>query len=247
MQGLDSAGPCLTCQPHFRLRCLSEFQPQRPSFNHSNSSSWSLPQAFTHSAPTTENTIPLTLCMASDFQSFRSPFWGHVRKPLFHHSVWSAFLFFGKNLFLFGCTESLLLCVSFLELQQAGATYPWGAWASHCSGFSGCRAQAPGTQASGAVMPNAQPLCSVWILPGQGLNLCPLHSQADSYPPVTPGKFPPLLIFSLWHLIHSFIALITVCNYIFNAFLISVTIQKALSFIKAGFRSILFTIISLRQ
>ena len=44
---------------------------------------------------------------------------------------------------LFGCTESSLLCKVFLQLWWKGATLHCGAWASHCSGFSCCRAQAP--------------------------------------------------------------------------------------------------------
>ena len=46
-------------------------------------------------------------------------------------------LFF-KDLFvnLFLAVLSLLLHTGFLELWQADATFHWGAWASHCSGFS---------------------------------------------------------------------------------------------------------------
>ena len=45
-------------------------------------------------------------------------------------------------LFIFGCTESSLLCKAFLQLWCKGATVHCGAWASHCRGFSCCRAQA---------------------------------------------------------------------------------------------------------
>ena len=38
--------------------------------------------------------------------------------------------------------------VSFLYLRRAGATLRCCAWASHCGGFSCCRARALGTQAS---------------------------------------------------------------------------------------------------
>ena len=48
----------------------------------------------------------------------------------------------------FVCTGSLLLCTGFLQLQQVGATCHCNAKASHCGGFSGCWAQALGTQAS---------------------------------------------------------------------------------------------------
>jgi len=39
----------------------------------------------------------------------------------------------------------LLLCAGFLQLHEVGATLPCGAWASHCSGFSCCGAQALGS------------------------------------------------------------------------------------------------------
>ena len=51
------------------------------------------------------------------------------------------------NLFIFGHFGSSLLCEGFLQLQQVGATLHHGAWASHCSGFSCCRARALGAQA----------------------------------------------------------------------------------------------------
>ena len=46
-----------------------------------------------------------------------------------------------KLSFSSGCTGSLLLCVGFLQLQQAGLLSSHGAQASHGSGFS-CRARA---------------------------------------------------------------------------------------------------------
>ena len=46
--------------------------------------------------------------------------------------------------FIFGCAGSSLLRVGFLSLQWVGATLHGGAWASHCSGFSCCGAQAIG-------------------------------------------------------------------------------------------------------
>ena len=43
---------------------------------------------------------------------------------------------------------SLLLCTGFLQLWRVGATLRCGVRASHCSGFSCCRAQALGVRAS---------------------------------------------------------------------------------------------------
>ena len=117
-------------------------------------------------------------------------------------------LFFYKFIYLvsFGCVGSLLLRVGFLQLWRAGATLRC-AWASHCSGFSCCGAQAPGVQASVVVALQAQQLqcagsvvvacgfqsavsvvvahglsCSAafGIFPDQSSNLCPLPQQADS-------------------------------------------------------------------
>ena len=45
-----------------------------------------------------------------------------------------------------GCVGSLLLCTGFLQLQQAGVTLRCGARASHCGGFSCCRAWALGAR-----------------------------------------------------------------------------------------------------
>ena len=50
-------------------------------------------------------------------------------------------------LFIFGCVGSSLLCASFLQLWQAGATPHRGARASHHRGLSCCGAQAPDAQA----------------------------------------------------------------------------------------------------
>ena len=76
----------------------------------------------------------------------------------------------------------------FLWLRRAGATLRCGARASHCSGFSCCRAQALGAQASVVVVrglsscgswalecrlstcgTRAQPLRGMWDLPRPGL------------------------------------------------------------------------------
>ena len=77
----------------------------------------------------------------------------------------------------------------FLQLRQAGATLCCGARASHCGGFSCCGARALGTRASVVVArrpqssrasvvivcglsscgARAQLLCSMWDLPGPGI------------------------------------------------------------------------------
>ena len=52
---------------------------------------------------------------------------------------------------------------AFLWLQRVGATLRCGLWASHCSGFSCCRAWALGTQAS-VVVAHGLSSCGSWAL-----------------------------------------------------------------------------------
>ena len=86
------------------------------------------------------------------------------------------------------------------QLWRAGATLGYGAQASHCGGFSPCRARALGARAS-VVVARRLSSCGMWalgaqasvvvahglscstacgIFPDQGSNPCPLHWQADS-------------------------------------------------------------------
>ena len=77
-------------------------------------------------------------------------------------------------------------------LRQAGATLRCCAQASHCGGFSCCGAQALGARASVVMARGLWSASSVVVAHGlsssaacgifsdQGLNLCPLHWQADS-------------------------------------------------------------------
>ena len=54
-----------------------------------------------------------------------------------------------KIIYLFiGYTESSLLHGRFPSCNDGGLLFSWDARASHCGGFSCCRAQALGTQAS---------------------------------------------------------------------------------------------------
>ena len=61
------------------------------------------------------------------------------------------------------CVGSSLLRVAFLSLQQAGATHRCGTQPSLCGGFSCCRAQALGTQAS-VVVARELSSCGPWTL-----------------------------------------------------------------------------------
>ena len=74
----------------------------------------------------------------------------------------------------------------------------WAAQAPHSSGFSCCGAPALGTQHMGSVVVEHGLSCFVacGIFPDQGLNLCPLHWQADSYPLYHQGSPMLLLLLS---------------------------------------------------
>ena len=61
-----------------------------------------------------------------------------------------------SSLFIFGCTESSLLCPGFLQLRRAGALSSCAVQASHCGGFSCCRARAPGTWAQQLRLPSSR-------------------------------------------------------------------------------------------
>ena len=84
----------------------------------------------------------------------------------------SLFRYF-KKLRSFGCTGSLLLCVGFLWLWQAGFSLWWplvaerGLWVM---------------RASVVVVHGLSCSAASGIFLNQGLNLCPLHRQADSQP-----------------------------------------------------------------
>ena len=110
-----------------------------------------------------------------------------------------------------------LRCFAWPSLVVASRGYSWlccGSQASHCSGFSCCRAHAPGTWASAvavlglgscgsnprlwsegsvAVEHGLSGSAACGIFSDQGLNSCPLLWQAGSYPPCHQGS--PLLPF----------------------------------------------------
>ena len=106
-----------------------------------------------------------------------------------HHFFFFKFLFISYLFLFFNCARSSLLCRLFSSCGEYRLLSSWGAWASHWSvfscysagsrhaGFSSCSKQASVVVVHG-------PSCSVAcrILPDQGLNLCPLHLQEDSYP-----------------------------------------------------------------
>ena len=93
--------------------------------------------------------------------------------------------FFYIILFIFGCAGSSLMQGNFFSYSTP---------ASHCGGFSCCRAwalvhagsavAAPGLQSTGSLVVAHRLSCSIEceIFPTQGLNPCLLHWQVDSLP-----------------------------------------------------------------
>ena len=55
-----------------------------------------------------------------------------------------SFSFLKFYLFIYGCAGSSLLLRLFSGWSKQGLLSSWGAWASHCRGFSGCGAEALG-------------------------------------------------------------------------------------------------------
>ena len=86
-------------------------------------------------------------------------------------------------------------CMGFLLLQRAGATLRCSARASHCGGFSFCRARALGTRASVVVArglsscgARAQLLHGMWDLPGPGLEPLSPALAGRFFTTAPPGK-----------------------------------------------------------
>ena len=84
-------------------------------------------------------------------------------------------------LFVYGCAGSLLLYMGFLYLQRGGYSlvvmHRLLMWGFFCGG-----AQALCVQASVVVALGLSCSLACGLFPDQGLNLCPLNWQADSYP-----------------------------------------------------------------
>ena len=115
---------------------------------------------------------------------------------LLYFQFFPSFFFLFYNLFIcsfiFGCVRSLLLCGLFSSCRELELLSRCRAWASHCSGFSCCRAQAlacrlqqlpdSGAQAqelwcTGFIAP--RPVGSSWTRDGTCVSL---HWQVDSLP-----------------------------------------------------------------
>ena len=86
-------------------------------------------------------------------------------------------------LYLFGgggCAGSSWLCQDFCSCSKQGLLSSCHVWASHCGGFSCCRAQALGCTASAVVVHRLSCPATCGIFPVQESNPCSLHWQVDS-------------------------------------------------------------------
>ena len=94
----------------------------------------------------------------------------------------------GFSFFFFGCAGSSLSLRLFSSC---------GEWASHCGGFSCCRARALGSLGS-VVVGHRLSFPTAWgVFPDQGLNPCLLHWQVDSLPLSHQGS-PLVMFWNTW-------------------------------------------------
>ena len=98
--------------------------------------------------------------------------------------------------FFFGCVGSSFSVQGLSLLVASGGHSP-----SRCAGLSLSRPlllRSTGSRRAGSVVVAHGPSCSAacGIFPDQGLNLCPLHWQADSQPLRHQGS--PILLLSTW-------------------------------------------------
>ena len=88
---------------------------------------------------------------------------------------WKEFIFLALFItYLLLAALGLCCCTQAFSSCRLWGLFSYGAEASHCRGFSCCRAQAQWPWCTGSLA------CGIFL--DQDLNLCSLHWQADSYP-----------------------------------------------------------------
>lgn len=128
-----------------------------------------------------QNHIPciVTVKVKNNQVTTRSLYQSHYFFKLFHLFI-----------LIFGCAESLLLCIGFPQLQRVEASLHCSAGASHWGGFSHCRhrPQAHGLQ-------QFRYACYWLQLAGQnqGLNSCSPALEGRFLPTESPGKSRTIL------------------------------------------------------
>ena len=93
-----------------------------------------------------------------------------------HHYRNKKAIFLKLSFYFVGCIGSSLLRTGFLQLRRAGATLHCNVWASHCSGFSCCRARALGAWAS-VVAACRLSSCGTQALEHAGFSSCHAWAQ----------------------------------------------------------------------
>ena len=107
--------------------------------------------------------------------------------PLLFFVFWVFFIYF-KKLFIFGCTESLLLCMDFLQLWRAEAPLQF-----QCLGFSCCRTSTLELSLRSRVT-QAQLPHGMWNFPGPGIE--PMSPFAGGFLTTgPPGKVVYLFVY----------------------------------------------------
>ena len=100
-------------------------------------------------------------------------------------AMWlSAFYYFLHIVFIYLFLSALgLHCFAwtFSSCSKEGLLSSWGVWASHCSGFSCCGAQALSARASEVTVHGLSCSTAHGIFPDQGSNSHPLNWQADFF------------------------------------------------------------------
>ena len=81
-------------------------------------------------------------------------------------------ILFIRQLSIFGCTGSSLLHMDFLQPRRTGATLDCSTQASHCGGFSCCRAWVPGQSSFSS--------CGSWAQQSWSTGLVVLHHVESS-------------------------------------------------------------------
>ena len=104
----------------------------------------------------------------------------HIKFLFFLNFIFTLFCFTILYWFLFGCAGSSLLCTGFRQWQLVWATLQSKFFSSWW--FLLLWSTGSGCASSVVVLHGLRYPAACGICPGQGLNLCPLHWELDSYP-----------------------------------------------------------------
>ena len=117
-----------------------------------------------------------------DYANSVFPFLSSSTNSLSTVFISSTSFFFKFLFYLFLAALGLHCCMRVSLVQWVGDTLAWDAQASYRDGFSWCRAQALGTQASVVLAHSLSCSTACGLFLEQGSNPCSLRSHADSHP-----------------------------------------------------------------